>query len=198
MSIVDKAVAAMTPPVSDEKRQKAHSEARSAAKPGDWLSLILDHHEQIEAAFAETKAADTADARRRAQKRLGILLTGHSMAEEAVVYPAMAQAGKKGHANTGYTEQAAAKMQLAALEHLDPLSQDYLDKLGHLEGAVLTHVYQEESDWFIDLKRDAPAEDQMRIAERYAEEYGRYVDDGFVDGGRPAEPRSFGAEASRM
>jgi len=198
MSIVDKAVAAMTPPVSDEKRQKAHSEARSAAKPGDWLSLILDHHEQIEAAFAETKAADTADARRRAQKRLGILLTGHSMAEEAVVYPAMAQAGKKGHANTGYTEQAAAKMQLAALEHLDPLSQDYLDKLGHLEGAVLTHVYQEESDWFIDLKRDAPAEDQMRIAERYAEEYGRYVDDGFGDGGRPAEPRSFGAEASRM
>ena len=38
---------------------------------------------------------------------MGTLLTGHSMAEEAVIYPALAQAGKQGHANTAYTEQVA-------------------------------------------------------------------------------------------
>jgi hypothetical protein len=196
MSIIDKAIAALTPPVSDEKRREARAKARAAAEPGDWLSLILDHHEGIEAAFAEVKAAGDAQSRRAAEKRLGILLTGHSIAEEGVIYPALAHAGKQGHANTGYTEQSAAKMQMAALEHLDPMSQDYLDKLGHLEGAVATHVYQEENDWFLDLKQTAPASDQLKATERYAEEYDRYIDDGFGSSApRLQEPRSFSETA---
>lgn len=191
MSILDKAIAAITPPVSEEKRLEAHAKARAAAEPGDWLSQILDHHEAIEQAFADTKAASTPDARRAAQKRLGVLLNGHAMAEEAVIYPALAQEGKQGHANTAYTEQAAAKMQLAALETLDPLSDDYLDKLGHLEGAVATHVYQEESDWFPYMKEFAPAEAQARATARYREEYGRYIEGGPTAFSLSGEQRSF-------
>jgi hemerythrin superfamily protein len=181
MSIIDKVVAAITPPVSKEKRHAAHAEARAASLSGDWLSQILDHHEQIEAAFAEVRAATSAEDRRAAQKILATLLTGHTMAEEGVIYPALAHAEKQGHANTAYTEQAAAKMQLAALEYLDPMSQDYLDKLGHLEGAVATHVYQEESDWFLNLKKNASPADQERATVRYAEEYGRYMAGGSQD-----------------
>ncbi|MEW5683916.1 MAG: hemerythrin domain-containing protein [Pseudomonadota bacterium] len=191
MSIIDKAIAAITPPVSDEKRAEAHAKARAAAEPGDWLSQVLDHHEEIDKAFADTRAATTAEARRKAQKRLGALLTGHSMAEEAVIYPALAQAGKQGHANTAYTEQVAAKQQMAALETMDPMSEDYLDKLGHLEGAVKTHVYQEESDWFVDMKRDAPADAQAHATARYREEAGRYFDGGAPVGGAAGESRSF-------
>jgi hypothetical protein len=194
MSLLDKAIAAVTPPVSDEKRAVAHAEARAAAEPGDWLSQVLDHHEMIDQAFAETKAATTAEARRKAQKRLGALLTGHSMAEEGVIYPALAQAGKQGHANTAYTEQVAAKQHLAALEMMDPMSEDYLDKLGHLEGAVKTHVYQEESDWFIDMKRDAPPEAQAHATGRYREEAGRYFDGGPPVSGVAGEARSFASE----
>lgn len=194
MSIIDKAIAAVTPPVSEEKRRDAHAAARAAAEPGDWLSQILDHHEAIERAFAEVKAATDAEDRRAAQKRLGVLLNGHAMAEEAVIYPALAQSGKQGHANTGYTEQAAAKMQLAALETLNPLSDDYLDKLGHLEGTVFTHVYQEESDWFLDMKQNAPAEAQARATKRYEEEYGRYMDGGPAISQRSGETRSFASE----
>jgi hypothetical protein len=199
MSILDKAIAAVTPPVSDEKRAKAHQTARAASTPGDWLSQILDHHEGIEQAFAETRAAGSPGARRIALKRLGVLLTGHAMAEEAVIYPALAQAGKQGHANTAYTEQAAAKMQLAALETMDPMSEDFLDKLGHLEGAVKTHVYQEESDWFLDMKQQAPADAEAHATARYEEEYGRYIHgqplpDGIPDGARSFAPE--GATAS--
>jgi len=194
MSILDKAIAAITPPVSEDKRQEARDKARASAEPGDWLSQILDHHEEIEEAFAEIKAASTADARRAAQKRLGVLLNGHSMAEEAVIYPALAQSGKLGHANTGYTEQAAAKMQLAALETLDPLSDDYLDKLGHLEGAVATHVYQEESDWFQYLKAFGSAEVQAHATTRYNEEYSRYIEGGPSVSRFPGELRSFTSE----
>ena len=197
MSILDKAIAAITPPVSDEKRAEAHSQARALAEPGDWLSQVLDHHEEVDQAFAETKAATTAEARRRAQRRLGALLTGHAMAEEAVIYPALAQAGKQGHANTAYTEQAAAKMQMAALEAMDPMSEDYIDKLGHLEGAVKTHVYQEESDWFADMKKDAPAEAQARATARYKEEYGRYSGSGPFAGGVAGEHRSFAPDDDR-
>jgi hypothetical protein len=193
MSILDKAIAAVTPPVSDEKRAEAHAKVRAAAEPGDWLSQVLDHHEEIDQAFAETKAATTAEARRKAQKRLGTLLTGHAMAEEAVIYPALAQAGKQGHANTAYTEQVAAKQQMAALEMMDPMSQDYLDKLGHLEGAVKTHVYQEESDWFVDMKRDAPADAQAHATARYKEEASRYFDGGPSASGVAGESRSFAA-----
>ena len=195
MSILDKAVAAVTPPVSDEKRAQARARARAAASPGDWLSQILDHHEQIEAAFAEVRAASGAGARLQAQKELGTLLTGHSMAEEAVIYPALAHAGKKMHAETAYTQQVAAKMQMAALEHLDPLSEDYLDKLGHLEGAVATHVYEEENDWFLDLKENAPATDQKKATARYAEEYGRYIGGPQQSDRLAPEPRSFGEAA---
>ena len=33
MSILDKAIAAVTPPVSDEKRAEAHAKARAVAEP---------------------------------------------------------------------------------------------------------------------------------------------------------------------
>ena len=196
MSILDKAIAAITPPVSKEKREQAHAKARAAAKPGEWLSQILDHHEAIEQAFAATRAAATADARRTAQKRLGVLLNGHAMAEEAVIYPAIAHAGNQGHANTAYTEQIAAKMQMAALESLDPMGEDYVDKLGHLEGAVLTHAYQEESDWFLDFMEKAPPEAQAHATTRYLEEYGRYIDGGAIPG-VAGEPRSFVRDAAQ-
>jgi len=73
------------------------------------------------------------------------------------------------------------------------MSDDYLDKLGHLEGAVKTHVYQEESDWFIDMKRDAPADAQAHATARYREEAGRYFDAASPVGdheGRSFAPRS--------
>lgn len=193
MSIFDKMVDALTPPESDEQRAEARSKARAAATPGDWLSLLLDHHEQVEAAFAAVRAAGGAEARKEALKALGTVLNGHSMAEEAVVYPALADVGSMAHADMAYTEQVAAKMQMAALEKLDPLGEDFTDKLGHLEGAVQHHVYKEESDWFLDLKEKAPPADQQMVLKRYREEFDRYMRGGEALGEEriPAEPRSF-------
>jgi hypothetical protein len=53
MSVLDRIVAAVTPPESAEDRANARQKARAAAAPGDWLDQILQHHEQIEAAFTE-------------------------------------------------------------------------------------------------------------------------------------------------
>jgi hemerythrin superfamily protein len=178
MSILDKVVAAVTPPESEEQRAEARAKARSAATDGDWLSLVLEHHRQIEAAFAAVKAASDASIRRSAQKRLALLLTGHSIAEEAVIYPALVKANEQAHSTKAYTEQSAAKVQMGLLEDLDPMSQEYLDKLEHIRGAVAHHVYEEEGNWFVDLKKKLPPADQTKITFRYQQEFSRYTRDG--------------------
>jgi hypothetical protein len=175
MSVVDKVIAAVTPPESEQSRKEARAKAHAAAKPGDWLSLILAHHEQIESAFGAVKAATTPATRAAAQKKLGIILTGHSNAEESVIYPALTKANEKGHATMAYTEQAAAKTQMALLESLAPMTQEYLDKLEHIRGAVAHHVYEEEGTWFLELKEKLPQADEAKLTARYKEEFDRYV-----------------------
>jgi len=174
MSILDKVVAAVTPPESEEARRKARAKARAVADSNDWLAQILGHHEQIEAAFAAIKAAGDAASRRAAQSELAILLSAHANAEEAVIYPALIHFGHKMHGTAGYTEQAGAKANLGQLEYLDPLSQDFADKLEHIRGAVAHHVYEEENDRFLDLKK-LPEADQAHLTRRYAEEFTRYL-----------------------
>ncbi len=175
MSVLDKVIAAVTPPESDQARAKARATARAAAGSGDWLSMVLDHHLGIENAFAAVKNASSAAQRRSAQKQLAVLLTGHSLAEETVLYPAMALTDQKAHSGMAYTEQSAAKVQLAALDDLEPMSQDYVDKLGHLEGAVLHHVYEEEGTWFPKLKQECGSDKAAMLTTRYREEFERYM-----------------------
>ena len=178
MSILDKVVAAVTPPESDEARHDARAKAQMAATPGDWLSQILEHHRGLEQAFAEVKAAGDTTTRTAAFKQLAVLLTGHAIAEEAVIYPALSEDGEKAHATAGYEEQSVVKVQMALLEKLNPMSQDFLDKLEHIQGAVAHHMYAEEGNWLLDLKNEASASDQAMMTARYAEEYQRYVGGG--------------------
>jgi hypothetical protein len=175
MTILDKVIAAVTPPESEEDRMEAREKARSVAGSDGWLAMILDHHLQIEEAFAAVFDATNSAQRRAAQKGLALLLTGHSIAEEAVIYPALAMCGEKAHSTMAYAEQSAAKAQMAALEDLDPMSQDYLDKLEHIRGAVAHHVYEEEGTWFFELKQNADPQMQAKLTKRYREQFERYM-----------------------
>jgi Hemerythrin HHE cation binding domain len=195
MSLLDKVISTVTPPESAEKRAEAHRKARSAASAGDWLSMILDHHEQVEQAFADVRAANDPVSRRQAQKQLRVILNGHSIAEEAVVYPALNRIGKHAGAQLAYAQQVSAKMQMAALEHFDPMSQDYVNKLEHFEDSVKHHVYEEEHDWFVDLKKEASPPDQQLLTERYAEEFNRYMNGGDALAEAPA---AFGPHAETL
>lgn len=173
MSVIDKALAAITPQPNAEKRAEATRKARDAASPGDWLSLALDHHDQIRTAFAEGRSVRSAGDRRAAMEKLARILNGHSLAEEIVLYPAMAQNGHKVQAGVAYSEQTTAKMQMAELENIAPSSDAWLDKWGHIEGAVLTHMFEEENGWFLHLR--AQGEHQDRLTARYKQEFERYT-----------------------
>jgi len=175
MSVIDKVIAAVTPPESDKDRAEARAKATSAAEHGSWLQMVLDHHLAIESAFAAVKQAADSTSRRSAQMKLATVLNAHSLAEELVLYPALALNSEKAHSTMAYTEQCATKVQMAALEDLEPMSQDYLDKLEHIRGAVAHHMYEEEGNWFLDLiqKVDGPA--QKKIGQRYQQEFERYT-----------------------
>jgi hypothetical protein len=175
MSLLDKVIAAVTPTETPEERAEARAKARTAAAGADWLRHVLAHHEEIERAFAAVATAADANSRRRAQRWLQTLLTGHSIAEEAVLYPALALTDQKLHASAAYTEQSGAKVDTAALETLDPMSRDYLDKLEHVRAAVEHHVYEEESNWYPKLAAHGEPTMHARLSARYKEEFDRYM-----------------------
>jgi Hemerythrin HHE cation binding domain len=173
MSILDKVVAAVTPPESEKARVEARAKAGGAAEKGTWFALALEHHDLLRAAFRETRNAQDAQTRSGLLRHLAVLLLGHAQAEESVLYPALAAANEKAHAEIGYNEQALVKMQMAILETLPPMSQEFMDKLDHIEGAVLHHMYEEEGTWFLELREKA--ESQVTLTRRFKEEFERYV-----------------------
>lgn len=176
MSVLDKVAAAVTPAASDEDRAEARRKVQMLAGRHGWLEQILEHHRSIEAAFAEAQNADAPAERHKAAKRLGMLLTGHSMAEEAVIYPAISQHDGKGHAAMAYEEQSMAKVQFALLEQMDPMGEEWRDKLEHIKGAVEQHVYQEENSWFPEVAGAIDADTSAFLTNRYREEAARYFD----------------------
>jgi hemerythrin superfamily protein len=177
MSLLDKVVATLTPEPSPEKKAEARAKARAESGGSGWLAMVIDHHEQIDALFA-TIASASGQARRDAQRQLAVLLTGHSLAEESVLYPAMVMTDHKAHSSEAYVEQSGAKVQLAELDEMDPDSKDYADKLDHLRAAVTMHAYREESDWFPELRREGDAAMQSKLSRRFREEFERYTGPG--------------------
>jgi len=134
MNLLDKAIASMTPTPSDQDMQEARAKARAAAGDTGWLAMIIGHHEQIESAFAAVKDAGSASARQTAQKHLALILTGHSIAEESVIYPAMALGNQERHAD----ERKRASIFPKLRESVDPVTQ-----------GKLTRKYQEEYDRYV-------------------------------------------------
>lgn len=174
MSILDRVAAAVMPAASEEDRLEARSKMEKLAREEPLAAVILDHHRQIDACFTAALAATDPRAALMAVHRLGVVLTGHANAEETVVYPALAEYSGKTHATMAYEEQAMAKLQMAQLHDLAPLSNEWREKLEHIKSAVEQHVYQEENAWFAEMLHNAPVAKKTEVTMRYREEYERY------------------------
>lgn len=157
------------------------SSVTSAIRPQpmktDWLALALQHHAQIRSAFERALAAPPGGARLAALKGLAVLLTGHSIAEEAVLYPVLRHEGVEG-GNQAYSEQSEAKVEMAALEMLDPASAEWEANLKEIQTAVLEHMAAEEAEWFPAIQ--AAGVNEAKLTARYAEEFERYTRTGYL------------------
>jgi hypothetical protein len=173
MHILDQAIAANAAAANQMRRMKARSKAVDLGRSCPWLRLVVTHHEQIEGAFAAIRDTRDAVARRRAERRLATLLTGHAVAEEAVLYPAMAASRQKAHAVAASNAQSRLKAMLALLAATDPMSAAYAEELAALEEAVAWHVLDEEGSWYPALARTGDAALQARLGDRYHDEFDR-------------------------
>ncbi len=180
MSVAEATVEPINTTVSGEAQAQAPSQARTKALAlagrRDWLAQVLAHHQQMEAAFARVKDAPDAGTQRAEQHNLAILITAHVIAEENVLYPAMALGNGTEHATTGYNEQAAVKIHMAALEKLAPMSDAYMAKLEQIRAEVAQHMCEEEGIWFPLLKATASETDQAIMTLRYREEFKHYFE----------------------
>jgi hemerythrin superfamily protein len=173
MSFLDRIAAAIAPAASDEDRIEARERFAQLAAGEPFAQDILAQHRQIEALFQEAKQQTGPQAQATIHE-LALLLNGHSMAEEAVVYPEISENSGKAHAGMAYEEHAMTKVQLAALQKLEPGTRDWIEKLEHIEGAVQQHVYQEENSWLPDVIRNAPAETRQRISMEFRDYLERF------------------------
>jgi iron-sulfur cluster repair protein YtfE (RIC family) len=165
----------ITPSHSDEEREQIRQEARGKATT-KWFSLVLDHHMELEKLFAKVKAANSSTARAAAQKELAVLITGHSIAEEAIIYPAMKIETSSMDAIHAFAEQAMAKVKMVELDNIaDKMSKVYSDKLEEIRSAVLHHMIEEEQDYFPELQDKSDSSINKKISEHYQSEFNRYV-----------------------
>ncbi len=185
MSFIDKLASAIAPAASRESRAEARQKAEALGAREQWVGLIVEQHKQIEMLISEAATANGADSRRQALKQFERVLTGHATAEEAVLYPDMAEFGGKTHAGMGYEEHAMTKIQVAKLEKLDPMSDEWGEKIDHIRSALEQHMYQEEGSWMPDLAEKLPHSDRTRLTERFIEEYERYCGEGSARQGAP-------------
>ena len=175
MHILDQAIAATAATHNQMRRVKARSKSIDLGHSCPWLRLVVTHHEEIENAFEAVKATRTATARRQAERHLATLLTGHAVAEEAVLYPAMAASRQKAHAVAAYDAQSRFKVMLALLAATEPMSAAYEEELAALQDAVGWHILDEEGSWFPALARTGDEALQARLGDRYLDEFDRYM-----------------------
>jgi hemerythrin superfamily protein len=178
MSFIDRIASALAPAATAEQRAEARKDAENLARREEWVAVILDHHQQIETLVSEAMTASGADARRTAMRDLGKVLTGHATAEEAVLYPAISEYDGKAHAGMGYEEHAMTKIQMAKLERLDPMSEEWTEKLEHIRSALQQHMYEEEGSWLPGLAANLPAAEKAMLTARFNEEFDRYCGNG--------------------
>ncbi len=172
MSFLDRIAAAIAPAATDEQRMEARRQLEQLAVNEPFAQDILDQHRQIESLFQQAREDAGMDAEAIIEE-LALLLNAHSMAEEAVVYPEISDHSGKAHAGMAYEEHAMTKVQLAALQKLEPGTKEWREKLDHIESAVLQHVYQEESSWLPDVIRYAPMAERQRMSMEYRDYFER-------------------------
>jgi len=129
----------------------------------DVVDLIMQDHREVERMFDELKSSP--------EKRAGLLpvlvtlLTAHSRAEEAEVYPvARDEAGIADDVEHSQEEHLLADQLLARLAGTDPESPEFDEVLSEVVEAVTHHVGEEESKVLPGMRKGLSSERLQELA----------------------------------
>jgi hypothetical protein len=134
--------------------------------PTDVVDLIMQDHREVERLFDELK--DNPEKRPNLLPVLTTLLTAHSRAEEAEVYPvAAAEAGEKEEVSHSQQEHIEADQLLAKLAGTDPASAEFDKALQNLIDAVSHHVEEEETKVLPGMRSNLSVERRVELGEAF-------------------------------
>ena len=147
----------------------------TAAMTGGWLDLVKAHHQMIEEAFDALIDEGGKDFSRCGvlHKRLAYLLTAHSVAEENVLYPALAMCNLQSESDRLYLDQAHAKVMNAVLDMSDEkCGAAWFEKASQLRTAVLNHAkVDEEGELYPQLQRALDSATAAKLDMAYRREF---------------------------
>ncbi|MFG1820673.1 hemerythrin domain-containing protein [Kribbella sp. NPDC049174] len=134
--------------------------------PADVVDLIMQDHREVERLFDELK--DSPEKRPGLLPVLTTLLTAHSRAEEAEVYPvAASEAGEKEEIQHSQQEHIEADQLLAKLAKTDPTSLEFDTVLQNLIDAVSHHVEEEETKVLPGMRSNLTDERRADLGEAF-------------------------------
>lgn len=150
--------------------------AQTASGGDDWLEMVKAHHKMVEQHFDTMldSAGKTFLKREVMERKLDYLLTAHSVAEENVLYPALARAGLINEADRLYLDQAHAKVMNAGLQLVAAKEEgEWFQKVRDLRAAVLKHAKEdEEANLYPKLQAMLDKGANARLAQMYRREFG--------------------------
>ena len=132
----------------------------------DVIEVLTHDHREVEQMFAELESlrGATGAAQRTRRKDLvdqvTIELVRHSVAEEAEVYPRVAEKVSAAEAERAKSEHAEAEETLKRLERLQPDDPSFAGELTTLMEEIRQHVAEEEGEMFPHM-REVFTEDEL-------------------------------------
>lgn len=139
----------------------------------DVIELIEQDHRELQAIFTRLRSGD--GDREMLFQTMAALLTAHSRAEEAEVYPALSRAGDqkaKEDVKHARQEHAEADDLLAKLKGMDVESAGFEQTLSKLIEAVNHHIEEEESTALPELRAASDSAQLDRLAKAFTERRG--------------------------
>ncbi|MFL6627639.1 MAG: hemerythrin domain-containing protein [Burkholderiaceae bacterium] len=174
MTLLDKMIGSVREPL-EERRLRARELAYARAAECDWFAEVLRHHVAIEQALEAVRAAPEPTAGRHALRWLSTLIKGHALAEDSVLYPALAFDGQRAHAVSAFADESSFRIDLAGLALLEPGGADFVDKLDALCADLVLHFYEEEGAWYPALCRREGGLGNARLCTQFVDEFRRYM-----------------------
>jgi hemerythrin superfamily protein len=129
------------------------------------VDLIMNDHRELERIFQQLQTQP--DQRPTLVPVMVALLTAHSRAEEAEVYPAASEAGIADDVEHSQKEHLEADQLAADVAAADPGAPDFGEKLQKLIDAVKHHVEEEESTVLPGMRENLPADRLGELGEAF-------------------------------
>jgi hemerythrin superfamily protein len=136
----------------------------------DPFQILADDHRRVEQLLQQIESGSPQQ-REALLKQLQKELTGHAVAEENIIYPAMVRLGRERRdAKELYDEHGQVKLALFDLEMMSKDDRRWMERFSELRRSLTKHVQEEEKEDFPKLRQALDPQTLQLLGRRVQEE----------------------------